>query len=144
MLLETMAAVITSALADWMGHKQGVAIGNLFVVVQAAHAQIEVAQGLLRDAQDPRATPEQAAQLIRTAQSMVDDAHESVAREAFRTATAIPADVVDAFTNFGAAAANALHSIEKAAAGIASSWLVVIVAALYFFSKDERLKNALR
>ena len=143
MLLETMAAVITSALADWMGHRQGVAVGNLFVVVQAAHAQIEVAQGLLRSAADPRATPEQSAQLIRTAQGMVDDAHEAVTREAFRTATAIPADVVDAFTNFGAAAENAVKGLAKAGAGIAIGWLVVIVGALYFFSKDERLKNAL-
>lgn len=143
MLLETMAAVITSALAEWMGHKQGVAVGRLFVVVQAAHAQIEVAQGLLRSAQDERATPEQAAQLIRTARGMVDDARKAVVDEAFHTATAIPGDVIDAFTNFAAAAESAAANLAKAGAGIAVSWLVVIVAALYVFSKDERIKNAL-
>lgn len=143
MLLETMAAVITSALADWMGHKQGVAIGKLFTVVQFAHAQIEVAQGYLRSAEDPRATPEQKAQLIRTARTLVDEAHRAVVDEAFHAATAIPADVVDAFTNFGAAAENAVKGLAKAGAAVAVSWLVVIVAALYVFSKDERIKNAL-
>jgi len=144
MILEALAAVITTALASWMGEKQGLAVGRLGTTVAAAHAQIEVAQGLLRNAAEPGVTPEQAAQLIQTARGIIDGTRADVLREAFNAATVVPAAVLDAFTNFGAAADAAAKRLASAAGTLGVSWLLVAAAVLYILSKNGALKNALR
>jgi hypothetical protein len=109
--------IIANALARWVGETEGQAASRLINAVRVASVQMDVAKGLLEQAEREGLDPNDRAKLIIMARDLVKASREDVRIAAVGIATAVPAEVEKAFDDFAMAAGNAAVRIADQAKG---------------------------
>lgn len=127
---------IVGALSRWMGTVTGQAASRLIDSVRVAEIQLNVARGLVQQAeQAPSLSEEERQKLLQVAGELVREARADVRRAATGVALAVPREVEAAFDNFAASAANAAGAVAEQAKQTAIAYFLIAVAAVYFLSK---------
>lgn len=129
--------IIAGALARWLGETEGRAASQLINAVRVASIQMDVAKGLLTQAERPGVSPDDRAKLIILARDLVKASREDVRSAALGVATAVPQEVEKAFDDFATAAGNAAVRVAEQAKGTILG-LALIAGVFLWFYLDKR------
>lgn len=129
--------IIANALARWVGETEGRAVSQLVTAVRVASIQMDVAKGLLGQAEREGVSPDDRAKLILLARDLVKASREDVRSAAVSIATAVPAEVEKAFDDFATAAGNAAVRVAEQAKHTLLG-MALIAAVFVWFYLDKR------
>jgi hypothetical protein len=125
------------ALSKWFGDVEGQAIGELISAIRAAQIQVnaagEIAKGI-----PPSATDEERARILAVCKQMVDTAKLNVLNAARHVATAVPAEVLEAFDHVSETIAAAAGAVAEQAKSFGFGVVVLALAFLYFWGGGSR------
>lgn len=142
MFLNDALQVIAAALFRWVGEVEGAAASKLITAVRVAAIQMDVAKGMLAAAERPGVDPNDRAKLIMLARDLVEASRKDVRAAALGIATAVPAEVDQAFDNFAQAAANATVRVAEQARLTLTTWALIAAAFVWFYLDHQGRRAA--